>query len=311
MPISASVIVPTHNRPNEIAETLQHLLGVRTETDFEIVVVDDGSNPPLSLSSPGVRLVRTPGIERSRARNLGAVFAAGDLLVFLDDDIAVSPDLVSTHQRSAVEFGDVLCVGRISLPGALCRSPFGRFRQLIENSSQARPRGFVGEKNFCTAANMSIRRGTFLALGGFDPAMLSGEDQDLALRFTALGKSIVFLPEADGLHRDHNADIASYCRRHEWGARAMAPLLRRYPDRADSKARLRFEKGFALRRVLSRRLILALLLRGVSTVERVHGSDRVLLPIYRLLLGLHLFRGFREGLLEVRLPPPIPLPIAS
>lgn len=320
----STVIIPTHNRPEGIAETLRHLLEARSRTTFEVVVVDDGSDPPVSLNAQeGVRVLRTQGVERSRARNLGASTATGSLLIFLDDDMTVPTDFVAAHEHAATDFGDVLCVGGVSLPAEAARSPFGRFRRLIEDPSQTHSRGLVTEKNFCTAQNMSLRRDTFLSLGGFDPEIVSSEDQDLALRFSERGGRIIFVPEATALHRDSNVGLASYCRRHEWGSRAMAPFLRRYPDRVENRHRLRFESGstgahsfrkrsaFVSRRILSQPPILRLLLGGVLACEHAGGSDRVLFPMYRVLLGLHLFRGFREGLAKVRAAPPLPAPIGQ
>jgi glycosyltransferase involved in cell wall biosynthesis len=321
MAVLSSVIIPTRDRPGGVAETLRRLLDAHQQPRFETIVVDDGSSPPVSLSVPGVRVIRTPGIERSRARNLGALSAKGDLILFMDDDIGVPTGFVTAHERGATEFGDVLCVGGISSPPEWAASPFGRFRRLIEDASQTRPRGLVTERNFCTAQNMSMRRDTFLSLGGFDPDIVSSEDQDLALRFSAQGGRIVFLPEATALHHDSNADFAAYCRRHEWGSRAMAPFLRRYPDWVDNRQRLRFEAGAAgarslqeqsallARQLVSQPSILRILLGAVAACERFGLSDRVLFPMYRVGLGLHLFRGFREGLSKVETAPPLPSPI--
>lgn len=288
------------------------------------MVVDDGSSPPLRLEThPDLRVVRTPGVERSRARNQGATNAHGELLIFVDDDITVGADFVAQHVRAAAEFADVISVGKISLPREADDSAFGRFRRSIEEPGQARHRGFVVEGNFCTAANMSIRKKTFLSLGGFDPAILSGEDQDLALRFTTAGGRIVYLPEAEVIHRDAVADIAAYGRRHEWGARALAPFLRRYPARPENVSRLR--EGLALgnarwpdeasrvvtRSALSRPWPLAFI-RGLTGVaERWGAGDGILFPLYRTLLGLHLFRGFREGLDSVPTAPPLPSPLTT
>lgn len=262
-------------------------------------------------------------MERSRARNLGGGVARGELLIFVDDDITVRPDFVKRHLRAHEDAGNILGVGRISLPPESAGTPFGRFRRTIEEPSQARPRGFVAEENFCSAANMSIQRSTFLSLGGFDPAILSGEDQDLALRFSATGGRIVYLPEADVIHRDSVADIAAYGRRHEWGARAMAPFLRRYPDRPENALRLMTAAPLLQTRwpVEGSRILVRHVLSGgwglwfvralISTVERGGAGDRVLFPLYRTLLGLHLFRGFRAGLAAVATPPPLPQPLQA
>jgi len=321
--ISASVIIPTHNRPAAVAETVDRCIKSARLVQADVVVVDDGSTPPLSLPHhSGVQVVRTAGVERSRARNQGACAARGELLLFVDDDITVAPDFVEQHLLASKEFGDVIGVGKISLPANSANTPFGRFRRTIEEPSQARPRGLVAEGNFCTAANMSIRRSTFLSLGGFDPAILSGEDQDLALRFSARGGRIAYLPEADVIHRDSVANIASYARRHEWGARAMAPFLRRYPARTENAARLqpgtslrRARSPAEARRILSRRALshewVLRSLRGLIVgAERGGAGDRTLFHLYRMLLGLHLFRGFREGLATDGEAPMLPVPLS-
>jgi|CXWL01.1.fsa_nt_gi cellulose synthase/poly-beta-1,6-N-acetylglucosamine synthase-like glycosyltransferase len=319
---SASVIIPTHNRPAAVAETVSHCLASAERSGAEVVVVDDGSSPPVVLPTHTLlRIVRTPGGERSRARNQGARASLGELLIFVDDDISVMSGFVEQHLRVSEEFGDVLGVGRVSLPPEWASTPFGRFRRTIEEPSQNRERGFVARDNFCTAANMSIQRRTFLVLGGFDPAILSGEDQDLALRFSAAGGKIAYLPEADVIHRDSVGDIAAYGRRHEWGARALAPFLRRYPDRPEnslrlatatplSQARWPFESGRILvRQALSGMWAMAFIRGLISAAQRAGAGDPLLFPLYRTLLGLHLFRGFRAGLAAVVTPPPLPQPL--
>src|SRR5262249_14240230 len=87
-----SVVIPTHNRHAKLAETLA---GIARQTlpaqEYEIIVVDDGSAPPVVLPNgegrPECRLVRLEGSERSAARNAGGAIACGHLLVFIDDDI--------------------------------------------------------------------------------------------------------------------------------------------------------------------------------------------------------------------------------
>ena len=149
----------------------------------------------------------------------------------------------------------------------------------------------------------------------------SGEDQDLALRFSERGGQIAFLPEAEVIHRDSVGGIFAYARRHEWGAAAMAPFLRRYPDRPENLVRARLAVSPAgaafpvetvrilVRLLLSRRLPLALF-RGLTRgLEQAGSSDAILFPLYRILLGLHMFRGFREGLVRVTAAPPLPRPL--
>src|SRR5437867_926138 len=100
--IKLSVIIPTHNRANELADTLACLKRQSlAAAEYEIIVVDDGSSPPVRLpedkENPSCSVVRLEGVERSAARNAGAAAAKGRLLVFVDDDISVGADFLEAH----------------------------------------------------------------------------------------------------------------------------------------------------------------------------------------------------------------------
>jgi len=311
--ISASVIIATHNRQQRLSQTLSSIAQQEFGTgEYEIIVVDDGSNPPVVIESgdetPSVMLVRVEGLERSAARNRGAAVARGELLIFIDDDISVEPDFVAAHVRAGDEWPGVLAVGAISLPDEAMATPFGRFRQKLERHEATLARGLTPGRNFCTAANMSIPRDAFLGLGGFDASITSGEDQDFALRHTAGGGRIAFLPEADAVHHDNSLDIRSYCRRAEWGSLNMIPFCLRYPDWPDNVERERVNGQVRLSAPISETATkivkLTLTLRPISSclfsvaslLERAAPNSRSLDRVYRLLLGIHIFRGYRKGL---------------
>lgn len=311
--IRASVIIATHNRPGKLSQTLSSLTVQEIGTaEYEIIVVDDGSKPPVVIDRgdeyPPVVLVRVEGLERSAARNRGAAVARGELLIFIDDDISVKPDFVAAHVRAHQDWPGVLAVGAINLPGEAMTTPFGRFRQKLEQNEVPLARGLTATRNFCTAANMSTSRESFLALGGFDGSITSSEDQDFALRHTARGGYIAFLPEADGVHRDDALDIRSYCVRAEWGSLNMISFCRRYPDWPDNVERERvngpvrpsapiFETVRKIVKVmLTLRPISSCLFSMASLLERAAPNSRSLDRVYRLLLGIHIFRGYRRGL---------------
>jgi GT2 family glycosyltransferase len=312
--IRLSVIVPTHNRPDKLVETLsclqqQDLAGA----DYEVIVVDDGSNPPVRLpdrfARPAFTLVRLNGLGRSAARNKGAAIAKGGLLVFLDDDMKAPANFLASHLRAHGEWPDALLVGAVRLPVEAVSKPFGRFRQRLEDQTAPRVPGLVSVRNFCTAANMSISRDLFYKLGGFDSQIQSGEDQDFALRHTAANGRIAFVPEAETVHRDSALDARSYCQRAEWGMREILPFCYRHPDWPDNIERERvngliqlgrepialsayklFKKAVGFRPFTSVLFFIAALL------ERVAPRSLALDKSYRLLLGVYIFRGYRTGL---------------
>lgn len=309
--IQASVIIPTHNRPVKLANLVASLREQDLPADaYEIVVVDDGSAPAVQLmqtDGPHCVVLRLEGVERSAARNAGAAAARGRIIIFVDDDATVRPDFIALHIRAHEEWKDALAVGAAILEPAAASTPFDRFRRRIEQNGVPPARGVVHSRNFCTAQNMSIDRHRFLALGGFEPTIVSGEDQDFAMRHTGQSGQIVYLPEAQAMHHD-TLDFRRYCRRIEWGMAFLFPFLARYPDWPDNlhrvavngPIRLGAEPVFAsvkkaVKWVLGRRIFVELLFGLTAIAERFAPRTSIPERLYVLLLGVHLRRGFALG----------------
>lgn len=309
-----SVIIPTHNRPDKLADTVAALrLQTLPVTDYEILVMDDGSMPPVVLTgemeNPVCCVLRLEGVERSAARNAGAAAANGELLVFVDDDISVGQDFLASHLQAHTEWPEALLVGAISLPDEALATPFGRFRQELEQYDVPQKRGVTNLLNFCAAANMSIAKTIFQNLQGFDPGLSSSEDQDFALRFTNAGGKIAHVPEAKAIHFDSALEIKSYCQRTEWGSFYMIPFCQRYADWPDNieRARVNGKINFrqeplaqSLRKIvkyaLTFRPMLTILFTLATLLERFAPNNTALDRVYRLLLGAHILRGYRKGL---------------
>lgn len=324
-----SVIIPTRNQPAKLAATLTGLqMQTLATTDYEIIVVDDGSDPPVQVpnltNGPRCTLVRCSWSGRSAARNRGATLAQGELLVFLDDDMSVSGDFLSAHWRAHQEWPDALSVGAVRLPDEALRRPFGRFRQQLERQAIPRRRGPTAMANFCTAANMAVSRARFQALGGFNPALHSSEDQEFALRHTAGGGQIVYVPEADAVHRDDALDIRRYCRRTEWGMQELLPFRQLYPDWPDNIERERVNGPVrwgrepvwqSLRKVIKALLACRPMTESLFFVtwllERTLPKSWALERMYRVLLGVHIFRGYRKGMKRYGIGTAMPYPLTE
>jgi GT2 family glycosyltransferase len=309
-----SVIIPTHNRQEQVIKTVENLRQQNFPPgEYEIIVVDDGSSPPISLptefsSAPPVRIIRLEGVERSIARNTGAGKASGELLVFLDDDIFIEKDSLNNFWQAHIDFPDALFVGEILLPPEALETPFGRFRQNLEQSGIPVKRGEVAQRTFCAAGNMAIKKSVFDQLEGFDIILTSSEDQDFALRHTARGEKIVFVPEAAGIHYDNALTIQAYCRRNEWGSRLMQPFYQRYPQLpanverekingniAFGKETLKSSLRKAFKSVIASPPIVKLLFLAASFLENTAPQSKILNRVYALLLGAHIFRGYRAA----------------
>src|SRR5688500_1576779 len=92
-----SVIVPTYNRKDSVLRTLGSLSRQTLSTDFyEVIVVDDGSvDETAGIATQEfpftLRYLSQENRGATKARNHGAVESRGDVLVFIDDDVTVSP----------------------------------------------------------------------------------------------------------------------------------------------------------------------------------------------------------------------------
>lgn len=90
-----SIIIPTRNRPHLLLRAVESALS-QTIADVEVIVVDDGSDPPVRLAvvDPRLRLVRQPqnrGL--AAALNAGAKTARGRWIAHLDDDDRLLPTM--------------------------------------------------------------------------------------------------------------------------------------------------------------------------------------------------------------------------
>lgn len=98
--MKVSIIIPTYNEENEIIACLDSLR-VQTYSDFEIIVVDDGSTDKtvkilseLRFKNYELRIFKQKHLGAGAARNLGAGHAKGEILVFVDADMTFDVDFI-------------------------------------------------------------------------------------------------------------------------------------------------------------------------------------------------------------------------
>ena len=102
--VKASIIIPAYKRPQELKITLQAIFSqTRKLDDIEIIVVDDSPEGEAGKvienveKKCAIHYVKNPKKGRSQARNEGIKHARGEIILFIGDDIVVSPDWLETH----------------------------------------------------------------------------------------------------------------------------------------------------------------------------------------------------------------------
>lgn len=103
--LSASVIIPTRDRPEDLRKCVQSLVE-QTQLPEEIIVVDDGTLEPEPLirmaNAAGVRFLYIPKEGppgQARSRNIGVARSTGDIIFFFDDDVVLESDYLEATLR--------------------------------------------------------------------------------------------------------------------------------------------------------------------------------------------------------------------
>lgn len=213
-----SVIVPTFNRPVELAACLRALASFDYPVErYEIVVVDDGSDPPVGLPGnlprPGlrVRVLAQPNRGPSAARNAGARAAMGDMLAFTDDDCAPEAGWLRAMAEAAACSPRALLGGRVvnGLAGNRCSVA----SQAIVDANVSHLFASGNALRFLTSNNLALSAEGFRAMGGFDERFRTAEDREFCYRWIAAARPVARVPDAVVEHR-HDLTLATFWRQH-------------------------------------------------------------------------------------------------
>jgi GT2 family glycosyltransferase len=202
-----SVVIPTFARPRALRECLDALAHqTMPKTDFEVVVVDDGSPGSLAdvvaEAAPrlAARLVRQENAGPAAARNRGVREALGPLVAFTDDDCRPSPCWLERLVAAERERPGTLVGG--STVNGLPNDLFAATSQLIVDMVYEHFNADPEHAYFLTSNNIVCSRARLLTIGGFDERFrLAAEDRDFCDRWRAAGFGIAWRPDATIEHR--------------------------------------------------------------------------------------------------------------
>lgn len=168
-----SVVIVSYQTNQALLECLDSVFN-QEGPSFEVILVDNGGNESIhtKLAKLPVLWIKLPiNLLPSEGRNIGAHFARGDLLVFLDDDALMTKDYLARAFKTMQETTRIGLRGRIQSKSSSSSVP-GHY----DLGASPKPAEFNLE------GNMLIRTEIFKNVGGFDPLMFGHEGKELTQR---------------------------------------------------------------------------------------------------------------------------------
>ncbi len=216
-----SILIPNRDQKETLEKCLNSIWEKSTYNNYEILIVENNSSSPEIFDyyreiekRPGVRILTwKEGFNYSAINNFGEKSAAGDYLLFLNNDVEViNPrwieELLGNCQRKEVGIvgaklyypddtiqhaGTVIGIGGIA-GHAFLNMPRSRTGYLHKASLQM-------DLSAVTAACMMMKRQVFEQLGGFEERLsVAFNDVDLCLRTVQAGYLVVYNPEVELYH---------------------------------------------------------------------------------------------------------------
>ena len=237
-----SIIVPVFNRPDEVDELLESLSS-QTLKDFEVVIVEDGSQIPCKdvcdkyANILDLHYYFKENSGPGQSRNYGVERAQGEYVIILDSDAVTPPGFMQAiddelkHQPTDAWGG----------PDAAHES----FSDIQKAISYAMTSFFttggirggkkqLDKKFYPRSFNLGVRREVYQQLGGFTTERFSkmslyGEDIDFSLRIYKNGYSCRLFPEAWLWHK-RRTDFRKFWRQVYNSGYARINLWRKYPE---------------------------------------------------------------------------------
>ncbi len=198
-----SVIVPAHNAGRHLSRCIDALDGSElNRADWELIVVDDAStDDTASIAGRADRIVATGDKPKGPAfaRNRGADVALGEILVFVDADVAVHRDVLGRLVSRLDEDVSLVAVFGSYDEQPAAPSVVSRYRNLLHRYAHTQSAGKV--TTFWAGCG-AVRATAFREVGGFDAARyLSPQIEDIELGYRLRRKGEILLdPDIEGTH---------------------------------------------------------------------------------------------------------------
>ncbi len=238
MNLKFSIIIPVYNRPQEIEELLESLTKQDFEKDFEVLIIEDGSQDLSEKivekyqSSLDLKYFYKENTGAGASRNFGMELASGNYFIILDSDVIVPPQYLSeVHKTLQVNFTDAF-----GGPDAAHES-FTSLQKAINYSmtSVLTTGGIRGKKKGVgkfqpRSFNLGLSKKAFETTQGFSK-MKVGEDIDLTFRLWENGYETQLIEKAYVYHKRRSTIKQFFKQTFSFGT-ARPILNKKYPETA-------------------------------------------------------------------------------
>ncbi|HLY41907.1 MAG TPA: glycosyltransferase [Terracidiphilus sp.] len=257
-----SVVITTYNRRSSLERCLKSLAAQNFPAEqYELVVVADGcSDSTVEFledfkANCALRWVAIANRGQPAAQNLGVTMAAGEIVLFLDDDCIASPQMVAAHHEAHAGGEKLVVVGAISVHED---SPAGAVREVVEELENAELERLrwegAGRRDLLLCANSSIARSAAL-LFPFDTTYKRIHDVEAGVRLWAAGYRSRFAPGAV-VHELYTKTQKAMMNDARNQGRNEIRLIKSHPEFRQLAGIVRIHQGSWLKRFTRRQMVL-------------------------------------------------------
>lgn len=238
-----SIVIFSDSNPDGCVRLLSSCERLEHEGfDFEVILVVQGITEKVkdmlkdyAFSFDPVFIDAPDTANRAVGRNLGVSIAKNEVILLLDSDLEVSPDLLMNHLEGLAKPETIAVMGEVFLPKFVKKSRWFRF---LDSDYRGIRRWAIASGNSSTpplryvkTSNFSMRRELYLACGGHSEQIdhPEAEDIDLAQRIRLQQEGYIhFQPEALAFcqHAPLKESLAS---KYQFGREGIPKLLNAYP----------------------------------------------------------------------------------
>lgn len=221
-----SIIIPVKAINNYIKEALPHIFRLNWP-DFEVLILPNRKDKAFEKDLPKtwqkrLRVVATGNVGPAKKRDIGASFARGEVLAFIDDDAYPAANWLRAadrhlkKQKVAGVGGPALTPNSDPFWAKASGAVFESYLAAGQAAGRYRPLGKAHPIDDWPSVNLLVKKDIFRIVKGFSTHFYPGEDTKLCLDIIRLGQKLYYEPKAIVFHhrrpglKKHFSQAANY-----------------------------------------------------------------------------------------------------